>query len=68
MFSHIIRSQEIDIVSATKAIIETHLAIKGCYNYSKGIIKKTKIIVHYTTEKMSNLTVKLMNLQRAGFH
>ena len=40
------RSQENGFVSATKAIIETHVAGKRSYNYSKRIIKKTTIIVH----------------------
>ena len=38
MISLTIRSQENDIFLATKAIIETHVAAKHYYNYSKGII------------------------------
>ena len=62
------RSQENYIFPATKAIIETHVAAKRYYNYSERIIEKTTIIFHYTTETMSELTVKLINCQRAGFH
>ena len=68
MFSTIIKSQENDIVSATKALIETHVAAKRYYNNSERIIKMTTIRVHYTTKKMSNLTVTSMNSQKAGLH
>ena len=67
MFSPIKMSQENDLVSVTKAIIETHVAAKRYPNYSERIIKKTTIIVHYKTETMSKLTVILMNFQREGF-
>ena len=49
MFSLIIRSQGNDIVSATKEIIETHVAAKIYYNYFERTIKNTTIRVHYTT-------------------
>ena len=42
---------------ATKAIIETYVVEKSDYNYSKRIIENNAIIVHYTTEKISNLTL-----------
>ena len=67
-FFPIIRSQVNDIVSDTKAIIETHVAVKLYYNYTEKIIKNTTIIVHYTMETKSNVTVTSMNLQKAGFH
>ena len=62
------RGQEKDIVSATKVIIETHIAVKLCCNYSKIIIEKTTRIVHYTTEKVSNITMTNINWHKAGFH
>ena len=68
MFSPIIRSQVNYIVSAIEVIIETHIQEKRYYNYSKRIIKKTAIRVHYMTETMSRLTVTLMNCQKDGFH
>ena len=46
MFSPIMRSQEKDIVSATKGIIETHVVMKIYYNYYERIIKMTTIRVH----------------------
>ena len=60
------RSQENYIVSATKAIIETHVATKHYYNYSERITEKTTIRFHYTMVKMSKLSVILMNYQKAG--
>ena len=39
--SPIIRSQKNDVVSATKAIIETHISTKCYYNYSERIIEQT---------------------------
>ena len=62
------RIQENYIVSVTKAIIETHVATKNCYNYSERITEKTTIRSHYTTETMSKLTVIFMKYQKAGFH
>ena len=41
MFSRIIRGQENDLVSATKAIIETHIVEKLYHDYFEMIIKKT---------------------------
>ena len=38
--SPIIRNQENNIVSTTKAIMETHLAARRYYNYSEGTIKR----------------------------
>ena len=46
------RTQKKGIVSSNKEIIETHVAAKRYYNYSKRIIEKTTIRVHYTTETM----------------
>ena len=68
MFSPIMRIQKNDIVSATKAIIRTHVAVKRYYKYSKWKIKRTRIRVHYTMENISNLTVTLMDFQKVGFH
>ena len=67
MFYQIMRSQENDIISATNEIVETQVAAKRYYNYSQRAIKKTTIRVHYTTETTPNLTVTLMNFQKAGF-
>ena len=39
MFSPIIRSQENDIFSFNKAIIETHIATERYYNYPEETIK-----------------------------
>ena len=61
MISTVVRSQENNTVSATKLIIETNVAAKRYNNYSKRTIKKTTIRVHYTKEKLSNLTVTSMN-------
>ena len=61
MFSPVMKTQENNIVSATKAILETHIAAKRFHNYPEKIIKKTRIRVQYTTEKMSKLTVTSMN-------
>ena len=52
MFFPSMRIQENDIISSNKEIIETHVAAKRYYNYSKRIIEKTTIRVHYTTETM----------------
>ena len=68
MLPPIMRSKENDIVSATKEIIETHIAVRHYYNYSDKIIEKTTIRVHYTTETMSNLNVTYMNFQKADLH
>ena len=68
LFSTILRSQGKDIVSDTKAIIETHISYRCYQNYSNRIFKNTTIIVLCTTEKMSNLTVTLMNCLKAVFH
>ena len=62
------RIQGNDIVSATNAIIETHVAVKRYCNYPRRIIKNTTIRVHYTTETMSNLTATSMDYQKSGFH
>ena len=67
MFYQIMRSQENDIISATNEIVETQVAAKRYYNYSQRAIKNTTIRVHYTTETTPNLTVTLMNFQKAGF-
>ena len=48
MFSPIMRSQENNIVSSTKVIIETHIAARCYYKYPKRILEKTTIRVHYT--------------------
>ena len=61
-------SKENDIVSSTKAIIETHVTEKLYQNYSDRKIEKSTIRVHYTTEKMSNLTVTLINCLKGVFH
>ena len=45
--SPILRIQENDIISANKAIIETHVAAKRYYNYSERTIKNTTIRDHY---------------------
>ena len=68
MFSPIMRSQGKYILSATKAIIDPQKAVKRYYNYSKRIIEKTTIRVHYTTKTMPNITVTSMNCLKAGFH
>ena len=47
----IMRGQEKDIVLATYAIIDTHVAENRYSNYSERIIEKTTIKVHYTMEK-----------------
>ena len=60
MFSPIILSQEDNIVSATKAIIEIHIAVK--------LNKKTTIRVHYKQEITSKLTVTSINSQNSGFY
>ena len=62
------RSQENYIVSSTKAIIETHVATKNYYNYSERITEKTTTRSHHTTVTMSNLSMILMNYQKAGLH
>ena len=67
MFSPIMRSQEGDIVSATKSIIKTHVAVKRYSKYSDGIIEKTTITVNCTMETMSKLTVTSMNCLKMGF-
>ena len=43
--SPIMSIQENYIVSATKAIIEIHIAGKRCYNYYERIIKNITLIV-----------------------
>ena len=55
------------MVSATKSMIETHVAEKNI-RIILIIIINTKTILHYTMETMSKLTVILMNYHRAGFH
>ena len=67
MFSTIIRSQENDIVSDTKAVIETQVETKHYYKYYERIIENTTIIVHYTTETTSKLTVTKINCLKTGF-
>ena len=64
MFSPITRSKE--FVLATEMIVKTHLEEKFYYKYSKRKIKKSTIRVHCTTEKMSKLTVTLVNLLKKG--
>ena len=59
MFSPIMRSQENDIVSVTKVIIETHSAMKQYSNYYERKIKITAIRVHYTMGKTSKLTLDI---------
>ena len=61
MISPTTRSQDKYIVSEIKAIIETQKSTKRYYNYYKKILENTTIIIHYTTEKNSNLTVASMN-------
>ena len=39
MFAPIISSQGNNMVSANKAIIETHVAVRRCKNYSQRTIK-----------------------------
>ena len=39
MYSPIMRSQENDIVSSIKAILETHVAVRRYYNYSERIVR-----------------------------
>ena len=51
MVYSIIRNKESYIVSSTKEIIKTRVTEKRYYNYPKRMIKKTTIIVYYTTEK-----------------
>ena len=68
IFSSNTRSKEKDIVSATKAIIETYILSTCYYNYSRRIIEKTTIRVHYTTETISELIGTYINFQKAGFH
>ena len=68
MFSLMTRSQEKDTISATKFIIETHIAAKRYYNYSRGIIRKTATRVHYIKEKMLKLIVALVKCKKAGSH
>ena len=68
MFPPIVRSQENDIVSATKAIIEINAAAKLYYNYTKRIIRKTTNRVHYKTETTSKLTVTSIKYHKACFH
>ena len=63
----ITRSQEDNIVSVTKAMVETHVA-ENDIRIILIIIIKTTPGVHYTTETISKLTVTLMNFQSAGFH
>ena len=63
----ITRSQEEDIVSASKKIIETHVSARLYLNYPKRKIEETTTIVHYTTEIMSNITAKNINQHTAGF-
>ena len=67
MFFTILRSQENDIVSDTKAIIETHVVENRSYNYSERIIKNTTTRFHHTAEKISKLTVKSINFHKEGF-
>ena len=55
------RSQENDIVSTTKAIIETYFAMRHYHHYSERIIQNTTIKVHFTTETMPKVPVTLMN-------
>ena len=64
----IIRIQESNIVSSTKAIIETHVATRPYYNHSDRIIRKNTIRVPYTTETVSRLTVTNIDCRKAGFH
>ena len=61
MFPPRMSIQEKDIVSATKAIIETHVAAKRYYNFSGRTIENTTIRVHYTTETTSKLLLTLTN-------
>ena len=61
------RSQENDIVSATEEIIETQVVEKLYYNYSKRIIKKTTIKLHFTLETIAKLNVTSMNFLESGF-
>ena len=63
----IMGSQGNYIVSVTKAIIKTHVAARRYWDYSKRIIEKATIIIYYTTETISNLTVTSMNFLKAGF-
>ena len=68
MFSPIIRSQENDIVSVNKAIIETHVVARCHKNYSRRIIKrKYTIRVHYKTEIMSRLLAPHQLSKGRGF-
>ena len=62
------RSQGNYIVSATKAIIETHVATNNYYNYYERITEKTTTRSHHTTVTMSKLSMILMNYQKAGLH
>ena len=62
------RSQENDIVSATKVIIETRVAENCYYNYSERTIENTTIRVHYTMETTPKINVTSMNFLKAGFH
>ena len=55
------------IVSATKAVIETQVETKHYHNYYERIIENNTIIVHYTTETMSKLTVTNINCLKTGF-
>ena len=47
-------------------MIETHIT-ENTIRITLIIIRKTTIRVRYKTEKMSKLTVTLMNCQRSGF-
>ena len=68
MFSPIMRIQEYNNVSDTKAITETKIVQKRYYNYSEKTIKKTTIRVHDTTKTTPELTMILMNFQKIVSH
>ena len=67
MFYPIIRSQENIIVSGTKAIIETHVAVKRCYNYSERIIKNTTVRVHLHNGKCFKANCDIDELPECRF-
>ena len=64
MIYTIMRSQGVFIVSATKEIIETHVATNHYKNYSERVIERTAIQFHYTMGTMSKLTVTSMNFKK----
>ena len=61
------RSQENDIVSATKAIIETHIYAMSYYNYFKRTIKNTTIRVHYTMATNVKANCGIYELPKVSF-